>query len=101
MLVSEVTMHVVTAAWETVTGSVRAGEPGRFPAAETPTGDPVELGVGIRYPETNGFEGCEPSPFAAAGAADAAGEGDCRAGCLCTEGHGEGSGKEGQVVSLC
>jgi hypothetical protein len=46
--------------WGTATGSVRAGEPGRFPAAETPTGDPVELGIGTRYPETNEFKGCEP-----------------------------------------
>ncbi len=60
MLVSEVTMHVVTAAWETVTASVRAGEPGRFHVAETSTGDPVGLGVGIRYPETSGFKSCEP-----------------------------------------
>ncbi len=25
-----------------------------------PTGDPVELGVGTRYPETSGFKGYEP-----------------------------------------
>ncbi len=34
--------------------------PAAFLPRRPPTGDPIELGVGTRYPETSGFKGCEP-----------------------------------------